>query len=83
MLGGFADSLSDTIAMPIAVLGFLGVLRLPELPLRTSVRNDEPVTDGERFGAVLETSFVDDDADVPDLTAGGSRGRQTDATSSS
>lgn len=73
VLGGFADSLSDTIAIPVAVLGFLGVLPLPELPLRTSVRNDEPVTDGERFGAALETSFVDD-ADVPDLTAGARAG---------
>lgn len=38
VLGGFADSLSDiyTLAIPIALLGFLVALFLPELPLRTS-----------------------------------------------
>lgn len=86
VLGGFADSLSDiyTIAIPIALLGFVVVLFLPELPLRTSVRDQEPVvTDGEAVSAALETSFVDDNADVPDLTDSGGEafGRQTDATS--
>jgi EmrB/QacA subfamily drug resistance transporter len=86
VLGGFADSLSDiyTIAIPVALLGFVVVLFLPELPLRTSVRDQEPVvTDGEAVSAALETSFVDDDADVPDLTdtGGEATGRQTGATS--
>jgi EmrB/QacA subfamily drug resistance transporter len=86
VLGGFADSLSDlyTIAIPIALVGFVVVLFLPELPLRTSVRDQEPVvTDGEAVSAALETSFVDDNADVPDLTDSGgeSSGRQTDAAS--
>jgi len=74
VLGGFADSLSDiyTIAIPIALLGFVVVLFLPELPLRTSIRDQEPVvTDGEAVSAALETSFVDDNADVPDLTDSG------------
>ena len=77
VLGGFADGLSDiyTVAIPIALLGFVVVLFLPELPLRTSVRGQEPVlTDGEAVSAALETSFVDDNADVPDLTdRGGGR----------
>ena len=74
VLGGFADSLSDiyTLAIPIALLGFLVVLFLPELPLRTSVRGAEPVmTDGEVTAATFETSFNPDNADVPDLTASG------------
>jgi len=74
VLGGFADSLSDiyTIAIPIALFGFVVVLFLPELPLRTSIRDQEPVvTDGEAVSAALETSFVDDNADVPDLTDSG------------
>jgi EmrB/QacA subfamily drug resistance transporter len=86
VLGGFADSLSDiyTIAIPVALLGFVVVLFLPELPLRTSVRDQERVaTDGEAVSAALETSFVDDNADVPDLTDGGGEpgGRHTDAAS--
>jgi len=86
VLGGFADGLSDiyTIAIPIALLGFVVVLFLPELPLRTSVRDQEPVvTDGEAVSAAFETSFVDENANVPDLTDSGgeSSGRQTDATS--
>ena len=86
VLGGFADSLSDiyTIAIPIALLGFVVVLFLPELPLRTSVRDQEPVvTDGEAVSAALETSFVDDNADVPDLTGSGGEAsdRKTDANS--
>jgi len=86
VLGGFADSLSDiyAIAVPIALVGFAIVLFLPELPLRTSVRGQEPVvTDGEAVSAALETSFVDDNADVPDLTDSGgeSSGRQADVTS--
>ncbi|WP_229022982.1 MDR family MFS transporter [Actinomarinicola tropica] len=85
VLGGFADSLSDiyTIAIPIALVGFVVVLFLPELPLRTSVRDQEPVvTDGEAVSAAFETSFVDDNADVPDLTESGVQAfdRQTDAT---
>ena len=74
VLSGFADSLSDiyTLAIPIALLGFLVVLFLPELPLRTSVRGAEPVvTDGEATAAAFETSFNPDNADVPDLTASG------------
>lgn len=74
VLGGFADSLSDiyVMAVPIALLGFLVVLFLPELALRTSVRGQEPVvTNGEAIGAAFETSFVDENADVPDLTANG------------
>lgn len=74
VLTGFADSLSDvyTLAIPIALLGFLVVLFLPELPLRTSVRDVEPViTDGEATAAAFETSFNPDNADVPDLTASG------------
>jgi len=86
VLGGFADSLSDlyTIAIPVALVGFVVVLFLPELPLRTSVRDQErAVTDGEAVGAALETSFVDDNDDVPDLTHAGSdpSGRHTDAAS--
>ena len=86
VLGGFADSLSDlyTIAIPIALLGFLVVLFLPELPLRTSVREHERVvTDGEAVSAAFETSFVDDNADVPDLTHSGDEpgGRRNDAAS--
>lgn len=86
VLGGFADSLSDlyTIAIPIALVGFVVVLFLPELPLRTSVRDQERVvTDGEAVAAALETSFVDDNADVPDLTESGgeSGGRRNDAAS--
>jgi EmrB/QacA subfamily drug resistance transporter len=86
VLGGFADSLSDlyTIAVPIALFGFVVVLFLPELPLRTSVRDHERVvTDGEAVSAALETSFVDDNADVPDLTDGGGESgeRHTDAAS--
>ncbi len=73
VLGGFADSLSDLylIAVPIAIVGFLVVLLLPELPLRTTLTgaDEEPaVTDGEAIGAALETAFGDDNADVPDLT---------------
>jgi EmrB/QacA subfamily drug resistance transporter len=77
VLGGFADSLSDLylIAVPIALVGFLVVLFLPEVPLRTSLAGQEPViTDGEALGAAFETSFVDDNADVPDLTHGGNGG---------
>jgi EmrB/QacA subfamily drug resistance transporter len=81
VLGGFADSLSDlyTIAIPIALVGFVVVLFLPELPLRTSVRDQEPViTDGEAVSAAFETSFVDDNHDVPDLTdSGGEASRST------
>jgi EmrB/QacA subfamily drug resistance transporter len=80
VLGGFADSLSDlyTIAIPIALLGFIVVLFLPEVPLRTSVRSMEPVvTDGEALGAAFETAFNPDNADVPDLTASGD-GEYTD-----
>ena len=77
VLGGFADSLSDlyTVAIPIALIGFIVVLFLPELPLRTVVRDAEPVvTDGEAMGAAFETSFNPDNADVPDLTASGDNG---------
>lgn len=86
VLGGFADSLSDiyTIAIPIAVLGFVVVLFLPELPLRTSIKDQGPVvTDGEAVSAAFESSFVDDNADVPDLTGRGgeSSDRKTDANS--
>ena len=78
VLGGFADSLSDiyTLAIPIALLGFLVVVFLPELPLRTSVRGVEPVvTDGEATAAAFETSFNPDNADAPDLTASGENRR--------
>lgn len=74
VLGSFADSLSDiyTLAIPFALVGFLVVLFLPEIPLRTSVRGEEPViTDGESTAAAFETSFNPDNADVPDLTASG------------
>jgi len=74
VLGGFADSLSDiyTLAIPIALAGFLIVLFLPELPLRTSVREAEPViTDGEATAAAFQTSFNPDNADIPDLTTSG------------
>src|SRR3546814_12747723 len=57
VLGGFADSLSDIyiMAVPIALLGFLVVLFLPELALRTPVRGEEPVvTHGEAIGARFE-----------------------------
>lgn len=77
VLGGFADSLSDiyVLAVPIALLGFLVVLFLPELALRTTVRGGEPAaTTGEVIGAALETSFVDENADVPHLTAEGEEG---------
>lgn len=86
VLGGFADSLSDIyiMAVPIALLGFLVVLFLPELALRTSVRGEEPVvTHGEAIGAAFETSFVDENADVPDLTANGGDGPRPGARSSS
>lgn len=86
VLGGFADSLSDIylLAVPIALLGFLVVLFLPELSLRTSVRGHERVvTDGEAVSAAFETSFVDDNADVPDLTAGGEDEPRTGAPASS
>jgi EmrB/QacA subfamily drug resistance transporter len=86
VLGGFADSLSDiyVLAVPIALLGFLVVLFLPELALRTSVRGEEPVvTHGEAIGAAFETSFVDENADVPDLTANGEDGPRPGARSSS
>ena len=79
VLGGFADSLSDIypLAIPIALLGFLVVVFLPELPLRTSVRGAEPVvTDGEATAAAFETSFNPDNADVPDLTASGENRRE-------
>ena len=59
VLGGFADALSDvyTLAIPIAVIGILVVLFLPELPLRTSVRDaDAVITEGEAAAAVFETS---------------------------
>lgn len=86
VLGGFADSLSDiyTAAIPIALLGFVVVLFLPELPLRTSVKDREPVsTDGETVSAAFETSFVDDNADVPDLTRSGeTAGREAGSTRS-
>ncbi len=81
VVGGFADSLSDvyTFAVPIALLGFLIVLFLPELPLRTSVGDAEPVvTDGEATAAAFETSFNQGNADVPDLTASG-EGPEDDA----
>jgi len=51
------------------------VLFLPEVPLRTSLAGQEPVvTDGEALGAAFETSFVDDNADVPALTHGDNGG---------
>ncbi|MDE0802415.1 MAG: MDR family MFS transporter [Acidimicrobiales bacterium] len=81
VLGGFADSLSDiyTLGVPIALVGFLVVLFLPELPLRTSVREAEPVvTDGEATAAAFETSFNPSNADVPDLTASGDGPQRAD-----
>jgi EmrB/QacA subfamily drug resistance transporter len=83
VLGGFADSLSVLflVAVPIAVLGFVVVLFLPELALRTSIRGEEPVvTDGEALGAALETGFADDLGEVPDLTSNGRDLTDTPAT---
>ncbi len=73
VLAGFADSLSDVylVAAPVAVLGFIIVLFLPELALRGSIAGAEPmITTGEGLGATFETAFVEDNADVPDLIHG-------------
>lgn len=77
VLNGFTDSLSVIymIGVPVALLGFLVVLFMPELSLRTSVRDDDRagrvVTDGEAVTAALETGFVDEPGEVPDRTDDG------------
>jgi hypothetical protein len=71
VITGFADALQTTFlaAAPFALLGFVVILFLKELPLR----KDRPThTDGESLGAAFETG-VDPDANLGYRTNGDGR----------
>ncbi len=71
VITGFADALQTTFlsAAPFALLGFVVILFLKEIPLR----KDRPThTDGESLGAAFETG-VDPDANLGYRTNGDSR----------